>query len=96
LIGTVRRDERERAIDAEAERLVAAVLSFGILVLVVVRSLRGEAAWDLLALVIAGGGVGMLYRARRQAVDRRMGGALALTMAVAAVAAAVLVAVLAR
>lgn len=88
------RDEREQAIDAEAERLVAAILSFGILVLVMVRSLRGEAAWDLLALVIAAGFVGVVYRARKHAVDRQLGLAGLATGIVAAVAAALAVALL--
>jgi hypothetical protein len=94
--GLVRRDERERLIDAEAERLVAAVLSFGILVLVLVRSLRGEASWDLLALVIAGGVVGMAYRARRGAIDRRFAALQGAAMVVAAIGAAVVVALLVR
>lgn len=88
------RDEREQAIDAEAERMVAAILSFGILVLVMVRSLRGEAAWDLLALVIAAGFAGVAYRAWKRAVDRRLAVLGLGTAVVAAVAAAVLVSVL--
>ena len=94
MTGSAGRDERERAVDAEAERLVAAILSFGILALVMVRSLRGEAAWDLMALVIAAGGVGLAYRVRRGVVDRRLG-LIGLGVAgVSAVVAAVLVALL--
>jgi hypothetical protein len=92
----IERDEREQLIDAQAERLVAAVLSFGILVLVLVRSLRGEASWDLLALVIAGGAVGLAYRARHRAVDRRFAAVQGAVMVVAAIVAAVVVALLAR
>ena len=88
------RDERERAADAEAERLVAAILSFGILVLVLVRSLRGEAAWDLMALVIIAGFAGMVDRVRRRAMDRRLGLLGLGASAIAAVAAALLVALL--
>jgi hypothetical protein len=92
--GRVERDERERAVDAEAERLVASILMFGILVLVMVRSLRGEAAWDLMALVIAAGFAGLLYRVRQRVVDRRLG-VLGLAVGVgSAVVAAVIVAVL--
>jgi hypothetical protein len=91
------RDEREQAVDAEAERLVAAILSFGILVLVMVRSLRGEAAWDLLALVIAAGFVGVAYRAWKRAVDRQLrlaGLVTGVVAAAVAVAAALAVALL--
>jgi hypothetical protein len=91
----IERDERERRVDADADRLVAAVLSFGVLVLVMVRSLRGDASWDLLALVIGAGFVGMAYRVRQRAVDRRYGAALLATAAIAAVV-AVGVAVLVR
>lgn len=90
----VARDEREQAVDAEAERLVAGILSFGILVLVMIRGLRGEAAWDLLALVIAAGFAGIAYRAQKRAVDRRLAVLGLGTAAVAALAAAALVAVL--
>ena len=94
--GLMERDERERAVDAEAERLVASIMTFGVLVLVMVRSLRGEAAWDLMALVIAAGFAGLVYRARKRAVDQRLG-MLGLSVGVvAAVIAAVLVAVLTR
>lgn len=92
----VARDEREQTVDAEAERLVAAILSFGILVLVMVRGLRGEAAWDLLALVMAAGFVGIAYRALKRTVDRRLAALGLATAAVAAVAAAALVAILTR
>ena len=96
MTGLLGRDERERLIDAEAERLVAAVLSFGILVLVLVRSLRGDAAWDLLALVIAGGLVGMAYRAWHGVIDRRYAALLGAVAVVAAIAAAVTVALVTR
>ncbi len=87
----VMRDEREQAIDRDADRLTAAVLSFGLLGLVIVRSLRGEAAWDLLALVVIGGAVGAAYRVRSRATDRRWLAAGALAAAIAALAAVALV-----
>jgi hypothetical protein len=96
MTGLLGRDERERQIDAEAERLVAAVLSFGILVLVLVRSLRGEASWDLLALVIAGGVVGMAYRAWRGVIDRRFATLQGAAMVAAAIGAAAVVALITR
>ncbi len=92
----VERDERERAVDAEAERLVAAIMTFGVLVLVMVRSLRGEAAWDLMALVVAAGFAGLVYRVRQRVVDRRLGVLGLAVGVVSAVVAAVVVAVLTR
>jgi predicted PurR-regulated permease PerM len=90
------RDEREQMIDAQAERLTAAILSFGILVLVLARSLRGEAAWDLLALVIAAGFAGTLYRLRNRAVGRQWATMTIVTAAVAAVIAIAIVVATAR
>jgi hypothetical protein len=83
----VPRDERELAIDGGADRLTAAVLSFGILILVMVRSARGETAWDLLALVVAGGFVGTAYRIRHRAADGRWFAAAMFAAALGAVAA---------
>lgn len=94
--GLVERDERERAVDADAERLVAAILSFGVLILVMVRSLRGEAAWDLMALVMAAGFAGLVYRIRHRVVDRRLGMLGLVVGVVSAVVAAVIVAVMTR
>jgi hypothetical protein len=82
------RDEREQMIDAQAERLTAAILSFGILVIVLVRSLRGEAAWDLLALVIGGGFAGSAYRLRHRVVGKRWASMALLAAGAAAVVAA--------
>ena len=67
--GLVPRDERELGVDLAADRLSYLVLSFGLLGLVAWRSfVNGEAPWDLLALVIVGGGAGTVYRAWRGAV----------------------------
>ena len=49
----VPRDEREARIDLAADRLAYLVVSYGLLVAVAYRSLvRGDAAWDLLGLVV--------------------------------------------
>jgi hypothetical protein len=57
------RDERELSIDRAADRLAYIVTTYGLLLLVIWRSLtRGEAAWDLLGLVIVGGAVSTAYR----------------------------------
>ncbi|MHB8893288.1 MAG: hypothetical protein ACYC65_14740 [Candidatus Limnocylindrales bacterium] len=85
------RDEREERIDRSADQLTAAVLSYGLLVLVVYRSLRGEAAWDLLGLTVLGGVVGTAYRVRGRVVSRRWALGLGLLGVVSAVVAAGLV-----
>lgn len=68
MLGT--RDERESAIDNAADRLSYLVLAYGILVIVGLRGLNGEASWDLLALVVLAGAAGLVYRLRRGVVDR--------------------------
>lgn len=86
------RDEREAAIDAAADRLSYLVLSFGLLATVAVRSfVAHEASWDLLALVVIGGIVGMAVRTRRRVVTRRW---LAVAMVTGAFAAAIAAATL--
>jgi len=64
------RDEREIAIDNAADRLSYLVLAYGILVIVGLRGLNGEASWDLLALVVIAGAVGLAYRLRQRVVTR--------------------------
>jgi hypothetical protein len=59
--------ERETRIDHAVDRIGYLVVSFGLLVIVAYRSfVNGEAAWDLIGLVILGGIVGLGYRAARQ------------------------------
>ncbi len=82
------RDEREQGIDRSGDRLTAMVLSYGLLVLVLLRSMHGEAAWDLLGLVIVGGAVGTTYRIWHRAVSRRWVLALVLLGAVSFMVAA--------
>jgi hypothetical protein len=86
------RDERTLADDDAGYRWSYLVLSFGLLVVVALRSLRqGEASWDLLSLVVLGGLVNVAYqgvhgtlRARRAAVT-----VVVMVSAAAAAAAAV-------
>ena len=85
------RDERELAVHLAADRVAYVVVSFGLLVLAFIRSLRGEPAWDLLALLVLGGLVSLAYRIRHRAVDRRSGVLLLVAAVVAAVAAAIAV-----
>lgn len=87
----LQRDERERAIDHAADRLAYLVVSFGVLMAVAWRSLiLGEAAWDLLALVIVGGLVGAGYRALRGVATRRWIAVAAASVIVGAFVAAIL------
>jgi hypothetical protein len=86
------RDERETAVDAAADRLSYLVLSFGLLVIVAVRSfVDREASWDLLGLVVLGGLVGAAVRAQRRVVTQRWLVVLLATVAVAALVAVVTV-----
>jgi hypothetical protein len=93
MIGLAGRDERERSIDHAADRLAYLVLSFGLLVDVAWRSVvRGEPAWDLLALVVVGGVVGTAYRSLQGAAGRRWLGVAGASAAVGLVVAIVLAA----
>lgn len=66
----VPRDESETRIDLAADRIAYLAVSYGLLLSVAYRSFaRGEAAWDLLALVILGGIVGLAYRVSKGAVS---------------------------
>jgi hypothetical protein len=86
------RDERESGIDRAADRLAFLVVSYGLLVIVAWRSLvRGEAAWELLALVVIGGVVGTVYRFANGALTRSWLAPAVIT-ALAAMAVAALVA----
>ncbi len=86
----VARDERETVVDQAADRSSYLVLSFGLLAIVAYRSFaRGEASWDLLALVVASGLVGTAYRTRQRAVSGRWALVVAMTAAIALVLAVV-------
>ena len=85
--GLVDRDERTTAVENAGYRWAYLFLSFGILLIVAVRgSTSGAIAWDLMALVILGGGVHFAFRAFHGAVYKR----LALRIAIALVAAVLL------
>jgi len=56
------RDERTLAVENAGYRWSYHGLSFGILAIVAYRGLaRGEASWDLMALVVLGGVVNAVY-----------------------------------
>lgn len=87
----VERDERTTAVENAGYRWAYLFLSFGILVIVAVRAgTSGEASWDLMALVVLGGGVHFTFRAFHQVLYKR----LALRVAVAFIAGVLLAAVL--
>ena len=67
----VARDERTVAVENTAYRWAYAVVTFGLLIDVAYRGwARHEAAWDLLALPIAGGAIAIIYQAWRKAIPR--------------------------
>lgn len=68
----VERDERTVAVENAGYRWSYHLLSFGLLGLVAYRSwVRGEAAWDLIALVVLGGVVNAAYQGSRRVLYRR-------------------------
>jgi hypothetical protein len=92
MMNLVPRDEREAAVDSAADRLSFLVLAYGVLVIAAIRSLNGEATWDLLGLVVLAGVVGLGFRLRQRVVSNRWATVLIATVAIAAVFAALLAA----
>jgi hypothetical protein len=87
----VERDERTTAVENAGYRWAYLFLAFGILMIVAVHgSMYGEASWDLMALVVLGGGVHFAFRAFHGALYK----SLALRVAVALIAAVLLAIVL--
>lgn len=84
------RDERESAIDNAADRMSFLVLAYGLLAIVAVRGFNGETSWDLLGLIVLGGGVGLAYRRRNRAISQRWTLVLVGTLLVAAIVAALI------
>ena len=88
----VARDERTIAIENEAYRWSYLLLSFGVLAIIAFRAfVWGEACWDLFALLILSGVVKTAYQARQRALFPRWAKVTLMTMAAAAVVAAILV-----
>ena len=89
----VERDERTTAVENAGYRWSYLVLSFGLLAVVAIRSFwHGESTWDLLALVVLGGGVNAGYQGFHRVLYRRWAILAAVTLIAAAVLAAVMVA----
>jgi len=88
----VPKDERDTRVDLSADRVAYLVLSYGLLLSVAYRSfVNGDAAWDLIGLVVLGGVVGLAYRVRQGAASGHWTLMLAATIAIAFIVAAVVV-----
>ena len=88
----IERDERTTAIEDAGYRWSYLVLSFGLLAIIALRSLRGDqASWDLLALVVVGGVVNAGYLGWHRVIYRRWVVRLAIALISAAVVAAIMV-----
>jgi hypothetical protein len=84
--------ERQARVASAADRLAYLAVSYGLLLSVVYRSfVRGEAAWDLLSLVVLGGMVGVAYRIRQGVVSGRWAVMLLATVGIAIIVSGVLV-----
>ncbi|MEZ0239710.1 MAG: hypothetical protein ACAH65_02830 [Chloroflexota bacterium] len=89
------RDEREAGIDLAADRLAYLVLSYGLLVAVAYRAFAWQqSSWDLLALVVLGGVVGLGYRAWHRALSGRWATVVGLSIAAAAIVAVAILALM--
>lgn len=88
---SVQRDERTSAVENAGYRWAYLFLSFGLLALVAYRSfVNHESPWDLLLLVVLGGGVGTAYQGRHRVLSRHWAVASLLAGVVAALLAAII------
>ena len=88
---SVQRDERTVAVENASYRWGYLVMTFGILVLVGVRSYaRGEANWDLMVLVVLGGLVPGAYQAANRILTPRWALSLVVSLVAAALVAAIM------
>jgi hypothetical protein len=70
----ISRDERTIAVENESYRWAYLVLSYGLLVIVAVRAYAfDQSSWDLLGLVIVGGGVASLFQGVQGILTTRWG-----------------------
>jgi hypothetical protein len=90
-MNVVMRDERTTAVENASYRVAYGFVAFAVLLDVIYRSgVRGEAPWDLLAIVIVSGIGSSLYLARYRVLTRQSVGVLLLASLLAAIFAAVL------
>jgi hypothetical protein len=93
----VDRDERTVAVENASYRWAYLVLTYALLVDVMFRSLaRGEASWDLMAMVFAGGAVCALYQVRHRILAHGWVMKVLLTASIAGVIAVATAALMAR
>jgi tryptophan-rich sensory protein len=91
-IPSVERDERTVVVENASYRWAYLFISFGLLVIVAYRSfMHHESPWDLLVLVVLGGGVGTAYQAFHRVLSRQWAAASLLALVVAAVLATLMV-----
>jgi hypothetical protein len=64
------RDERTIAVENASYKIGYILLTYALLADVMYRGFRHEAAWDLLALIVIGGGVCVFYQARQKILSR--------------------------
>ncbi len=89
---SVERDERTVAVENASYRWAYLFLSFGLLILVAVRSLMNrENPWDMLLLVILGGAVGTACQSWHRVLSRHWVVASLLAIVVAAALAAAMI-----
>jgi hypothetical protein len=87
----IHRDERTVAVENASYRWAYLFLSFGLLALVAFRGFaRSESAWDMLALVVLGGVLTTAYQAACGILSRQWAAVSLLTVAAAAVMAALM------
>jgi hypothetical protein len=84
-------EEREARIECAGDRLAYLAVSYGLLLAVAYHSfVRGDAVWDLLALVVMGGIVRFAYRVRHGIVSGRSAATLLATAGIAIAVSALL------
>ncbi len=92
---SVERDERTVAVENASYKWAYAFITFALLIDVACRAtIRHEAAWDLMVLVIVGGAVCTMYQARQKTLVHGWLKAAVLVACVGAVIASVIAAIL--
>jgi hypothetical protein len=87
---SLERDERTVAVENASYRWGYLMLTFSLLIDVMYRGgVRHEAAWDLLAFIVIGGGVCAFYQSRRRILAHRWAMKALLAACVAGVIAAI-------
>ena len=88
----ITRDERTLSVENASYRWAYLLLSYGLLLSAAYRGfVTHESSWDLLALVIVGGGVSSLHQGSERVLTRRWAALSLAAIAIAAVIAAAIV-----